>query len=424
MPLGCKECGYEYEITPHDVLSHRGCPNCHRACTSFFEQFIYHTCIYLLGETKVTSMDRIAIGYELDIYIPELKVAIEPGSWYWHKNLVIRDREKQILCKEKGIRLVTLYDHYDDSGVPFDDCFVTPCALTARRNMDKLIELTGCILAEFGLDSDLGVHEWDEIKKCAQKDSKRMTTKDFKKELAGISDKIVIIGDFTGANDRLRAQCKTCNHEWQVTPTSLRAGSGCPKCAGRLKITHNQFVERLNLLQPNMMVLSEYIDSDIKITITCKVCSYIWSTRPYHLTGISARTGCPKCSNRARSTHDDFVEEIARLSPVLKIMGTYVNRKTPLWVQCGGCSKIWQPHPGSLLKGSSCKNCKSKKAILRRSRKVRCIITGEIFNTLREAAAKYNISSSAICMCCHKNPKRKHAGGREWEYIVLSSGGQ
>ena len=92
MPLRCKACGYEYEITPHDVLHSRGCPNCHRACTSFLEQFIYHSFVRVLGESKVLSRDKTAIGAELDIYIPELKAAIEPGSWYWHKNLVARDK--------------------------------------------------------------------------------------------------------------------------------------------------------------------------------------------------------------------------------------------------------------------------------------------------------------------------------------------
>lgn len=115
MPLRCKACGYEYEITPHDVLHSRGCPNCHRACTSFLEQFIYHSFVRVLGESKVLSRDKTAIGAELDIYIPELKAAIEPGSWYWHKNLVARDRKKHRICNEKGIKLVTIYDHYDNT---------------------------------------------------------------------------------------------------------------------------------------------------------------------------------------------------------------------------------------------------------------------------------------------------------------------
>lgn len=419
MPLHCNACGYEYKISPHDVLSKRGCPNCHKACTSFLEQFIYHTFTHILSKSKVISREKNTIGVELDIYIPELKAAIEPGSWYWHKNLVAKDWKKHLLCKDKGIRLIAIYDHYDETTAPFDNCLVTHCDLTSRRNTNKLIEMTKAILSEFGLDSNLDINEWEEIKRNAQIDSRRMTTNEFKEELSKINDKIEIIGDFTGANDKIKARCKTCNHEWYVVPTSLRLGSGCPKCAGTLKITNNKFIERLNLLQPNIIPLTGYINNSTNITIKCKVCDYIWSTQPYHLLAKSGRTGCPKCSNKARRTHDDFVAEIAKLSPTIKILGTYVCRREPILVQCSECNKVWQSYPGNLLKGQGCKSCKLKNTIRKRSRKIRCINTGEIFDTLKEAAEKYNISSSAICLCCCKKPKNKHAGGQKWENIDL-----
>lgn len=74
-------------------------------------------------------------------------------------------------------------------------------------------------------------------------------------------------------------------------------------------------------------------------------------------------------------------------------------------VQCSACGKTWQAYPGNLLRGSGCKSCKLKNTIRQRSRKIRCITTGEIFNTFREAAEKYNISNSAICLCCKNDPK-------------------
>lgn len=102
-----------------------------------------------------------------------------------------------------------------------------------------------------------------------------------------------------------------------------------------------------------------------------------------------------------------------------KIIGTFVGRNKPILVQCAECNRIWHAWPGSLLKGGGCKVCKSKQAIRQRNRKIRCITTGEIFNTLREAAEKYNVSPSSVCICCTNPPKRKHAGGLEWEYILI-----
>lgn len=421
MPLRFKACGYEYEITPHDVLHSRGCPNCHRACTSFLEQFIYHSFVRVLGESKVLSRDKTAIGAELDIYIPELKAAIEPGSWYWHKNLVARDRKKHRICNEKGIKLVTIYDHYDNETLPFDNCFVTDCDLAHVSNRNKLIDMTKRLFSEFGLDSILDTDEWVKIRKRAKMDSRRMTTEEFKEELFGINYKIRVVGEYTKANDRIKVQCKTCNHTWNAIPASLRLGVGCPKCAGVLQLTHDQFVARLRVLQPDLIPLTEYINTKEKVVVKCKVCGYVWSTQPYHLTATSPRqrTGCPKCSGRGRRTPDEFVAEIANLSPAIKIIGTFVGRNKPILVQCAECNRIWHAWPGSLLKGGGCKVCKSKQAIRQRNRKIRCITTGEIFNTLREAAEKYNVSPSSVCICCTNLPKRKHAGGLEWEYILI-----
>lgn len=228
IPLRCNACKYEYEVKPGDVLHGGGCPNCHRACTSFPEQFIRHAFVRMLGESEVLSRDKTAAGVELDVCIPALRAAVEPGSWYWHRNLVERDREKRLLCERKGIRLITVYDHYDETAVPFDDCLVTPCDLASRRNMDKLVAVTKTLLGAFGLDSNLAAGEWEKIRRRAELDSRRMTTEEFRAELAGINDKIEVIGEYTRASDKIRVRCKVCNHEWSVAPTII----GKTKCDG------------------------------------------------------------------------------------------------------------------------------------------------------------------------------------------------
>lgn len=360
IPLRCNACKYEYEVKPGDVLHGGGCPNCHRACTSFPEQFIRHAFVRMLGESEVLSRDKTAAGVELDVCIPALRAAVEPGSWYWYRNLVERDREKRLLCERKGIRLITVYDHYDETAVPFDDCLVTPCDLASRRNMDKLVAVTKTLLGAFGLDSNLAAGEWETIRRRAELDSRRMTTEEFRAELAGINDKIEVIGEYTRASDTIRVRCKVCNHEWSVAPTTLRRGSGCASCAGRLKLSHERFVERLNLLHPEIVPLTEYVNSQTRMTFECRACGHVWSAQAYGLIAKSRSSGCRKCS-------------------------------------------VW-----AMLR--------------RRSRKVRCITTGEVFDTLREATAKYGVSRSAISQCCSEPPKLKRAGGREWEYVDLLSG--
>ena len=49
------------------------------------------------------------------------------------------------------------------------------------------------------------------------------------------------------------------------------------------------------------------------------------------------------------------------------------------------------------------------------SKKVICITTGEIFNSMREACRKYDINTGRMTECCQG--KRKTAGGYKWEYF-------
>ena len=64
---------------------------------------------------KLISNDRkIMQGYELDIYIPEKRVAIEINGDYWHSSL-FKDKKyhqnKTIECAKNGIRLIHVFEH-------------------------------------------------------------------------------------------------------------------------------------------------------------------------------------------------------------------------------------------------------------------------------------------------------------------------
>lgn len=62
----------------------------------------------------VVESDRSVLdGRELDIYIPELSVAIEFNGLYWHSELYKEKKyhqEKSLLCAEKGIQLIHVWE--------------------------------------------------------------------------------------------------------------------------------------------------------------------------------------------------------------------------------------------------------------------------------------------------------------------------
>jgi very-short-patch-repair endonuclease len=65
------------------------------------------------GEIQ-TRTKKIIHPYELDIYLPDLNIAIEYNGIYWHSENNKKDKNyhlnKYKLCRDKGIRLIQIYD--------------------------------------------------------------------------------------------------------------------------------------------------------------------------------------------------------------------------------------------------------------------------------------------------------------------------
>ena len=63
-----------------------------------------------------TSKWGLISRYQLDIYIPDLKLAIEVNGDYWHQKDYLKDKcfkqlNKTNLCEQKGIRLIHIWEH-------------------------------------------------------------------------------------------------------------------------------------------------------------------------------------------------------------------------------------------------------------------------------------------------------------------------
>ena len=85
--------------------------------TSFRSSGELLICDFLTGLDieYVCNKKNIISPYEIDIYIPSHKLAIEFNGSYWHSNAHITDKNyhqnKTKLCNEKGITLIHIYEH-------------------------------------------------------------------------------------------------------------------------------------------------------------------------------------------------------------------------------------------------------------------------------------------------------------------------
>lgn len=110
--LVCKECGRTFTKEANSLLQGHGCPY-HHMNTSTPEDEITDF-LTGLGEHVVTN-DRKTLPnrYELDILLPEHKLAIEFDGIFWHNEL-LKDKQyhlnKTVECEKKGIRLLHIFE--------------------------------------------------------------------------------------------------------------------------------------------------------------------------------------------------------------------------------------------------------------------------------------------------------------------------
>ena len=109
LKMKCKTHGI-FEQTPGNHLNGKGCSQCTYGNKISKPEIEIQNILKDLGYEIETSNRKIIHPCELDIYIPELKKAIEFNGLYWHysqKHFVPgKHAHKSNLCKELGIKLL------------------------------------------------------------------------------------------------------------------------------------------------------------------------------------------------------------------------------------------------------------------------------------------------------------------------------
>ncbi|MDR1019016.1 MAG: hypothetical protein LBM02_10000 [Lachnospiraceae bacterium] len=105
----CPKHGIFYQ-RPGEHLKGKGCSRCTTQISK--PEIEVQEFVKSLGFEIQTNIRKLIKPYELDIYIPSLKKAIEFNGWYWHYHSdnfePKKHGKKSKLCKERNIRLLHL----------------------------------------------------------------------------------------------------------------------------------------------------------------------------------------------------------------------------------------------------------------------------------------------------------------------------
>lgn len=121
--------------------------------------------------------------------------------------------------------------------------------------------------------------------------NKKKTQEEYVSLVAEINQNIEIIGKYVGYDTPILHKCKIDGYEWLATPNRILHGTGCPKCAKKIR-THNDYVADVNIINKNIEVVGIYKKWNVPISHRCKKCGHEWMAKP---NGILNGTGCPAC---------------------------------------------------------------------------------------------------------------------------------
>jgi hypothetical protein len=126
------------------------------------------------------------------------------------------------------------------------------------------------------------------------------------------------------------------------------------------RITHEEFVLRLKRENPSIDVLGKFNGILNPIKVRCPnnhewepIANSILRARKNNKNG----NGCATCSGRKKKTHEQFVVELAFISPSIEVVGQFTSVDKKVKVKCNTCSYEWSTSGNSLLRKSGCRIC-------------------------------------------------------------------
>ena len=161
----CPKCGDYEEHSLHNLFLVKSgklkvdslplCRKCYNSNTSSKAEQELADYVSTLYNGDVIKNDRSIISpYELDLYYPEKKIAIEFNGDYWHSVQCGKSKDyhlnKYKLCKEKGIRLISIFEHdykfnrdkvlqlLNDIFIGHDKLYARNCEIKQVSNDEKL----------------------------------------------------------------------------------------------------------------------------------------------------------------------------------------------------------------------------------------------------------------------------------------------
>ena len=235
--------GHEWQAVISSRTRGNGCPICSSEKNTSFPEYALVYYLKKYGLEVIHSYREQ--GYELDVYIPVLRIAIEYDGYLWHKDKTQQDLAKNYKCAMDGIKLYRIREglsSLNDSSTDF----------VVQRNQEDLSKILKLLLSEITgtiVDVDLkrdnitieNLREYTE-KETSLLFSNPAIAKEWNYEKNGN-----LKPEHFAANSHKKVWWKCPKgHEWQSTIKDRNSGNGCPYCASKMVLKGYNDLQAVN----------------------------------------------------------------------------------------------------------------------------------------------------------------------------------
>ncbi|MDY6313600.1 MAG: zinc-ribbon domain-containing protein [Clostridia bacterium] len=419
--------GHEWQAPIYNRNKGVGCPVCNSERNTSFPEYAILYYLKKYGLDVIHSYKEQ--GYELDIYIPSKRIAIEYDGYFWHKNKTKKDLEKNQKCEKDGIKLYRIREELP----PLNDSSIE---YIVQKNQKDLPEILAKVLSEIigvcvnvNLEKDAITIE--NLREYSEKESSLLfSDPEIAKEWNYEKNGNLKPENYTSnSGKKVWWKCSK-GHEWQARIAERNRGNGCPYCSGRYAVKGENDLQTVNLTlakewnyEKNGKLKPENYTSNSgkKVWWKCSKGHEWQATIHSRNSGI----GCPYCAGRYAIKGEN---DLQTLNPALAKEWNYErnseltptdispNSSKKAWWKCSEGHE-WQAIVSSRNSGHRCPYCSG-----------RYVIKGKNdLQTLNPTLAKewnYEKNSELTPMEVSPNSGKKAwwkcSKGHEWQATIVS----
>ena len=418
--------GHEWRSTISNRNNGNGCPQCSSERHTSFPEFAL---LYYLRKCELDAVHAYREkGYELDIYIPSKRVAIEYDGYYWHKSKIENDLAKNLQCENDGIKLYRIREGLSSLNSSSTDFVIQKNQKDLPEKIAEIIRQIIGVSIIVNLEQDSISIE--QLREHTEKETSILfINPEIAKEWNYEKNGNLRPEQFAAySSKKVWWKCKK-GHEWQETLANRSKNVGCPYCAGKRVLVGYNDLETINpalakewnyskngKLKPQNFT----IRSGIKVWWKCNE-GHEWEAR---IADRNSR-GCPYCAGRyAVSGKNDLQtvnpilakewdhEKNTGLSPA----DVLPNSDKMVWWKCKNGHE-WQAVIKSRNSGCGCPYCSGLR-----------VITGETdLQTINPAlASEWNyekndgLMPNDVLPNSNKKVWWKCSKGHEWQASVYN----